>query len=45
VTGVIICAYAGMTRPRPLGFKPTLVYLDDQNRVTHTGDAIAAQAA
>jgi aspartate 1-decarboxylase len=42
---VIICAYAGMSEAEARGFKPTLVYLDDQNRVTGTGDAIPAQAA
>ncbi len=26
-------------------FKPTLVYLNEQNRITRTGDAIPIQAA
>jgi aspartate 1-decarboxylase len=42
---VIICAYAGMTEAQARVFKPSLVYLDEQNRVTRTGDAIPAQAA
>ncbi len=42
---VIICAYAGMGEAEARAFKPTLVYLDDQNRVIRTGDAIPAQAA
>ena len=42
---VIICAYAGMSEVEARAFKPTLVYLDDQNRVIRTGDAIPAQAA
>ncbi len=42
---VIICAYAGMNEAEARAFKPTLVYLDEQNRVIRTGDAIPAQAA
>ncbi|NEX21911.1 aspartate 1-decarboxylase [Thiorhodococcus mannitoliphagus] len=42
---VIICAYAGMTEAEAESFKPTLVYLNEHNRVTRTGDAIPAQAA
>lgn len=42
---VIICAYAGMSEAEARIFKPSLVYLDEQNRVTRTGDAIPAQAA
>jgi aspartate 1-decarboxylase len=42
---VIICAYAGLDRSELVSFKPALVYLDDQNHVTHTGDSIATQAA
>jgi aspartate 1-decarboxylase len=42
---VIICAYAGMTEAEARIFKPSLVYLDEHNRVTRTGDAIPAQAA
>jgi len=42
---VIICAYAGMSEAEAERFKPTLVYLDEHNRVMRTGDAIPAQAA
>lgn len=42
---VIICAYAGMTEAEADAFKPMLVYLNEQNRVTRTGNAIPAQAA
>ena len=42
---VIICAYAGMSEAEADLFKPSLVYLDEHNRVTRTGDKIPAQAA
>ena len=42
---VIICAYAGMSEAEADLFKPSLVYLDEQNRVLRTGDSIPAQAA
>lgn len=42
---VIICAYAAMDKAEVEVFKPSLVYLDEHNRVTRTGDAIPAQAA
>lgn len=42
---VIICAYAGMSESEARAFRPALVYLDDENRVLRTGDAIPAQAA
>jgi len=42
---VIICAYAAMSEAEADAFQPTLVYLDEQNRVTRTGHAIPAQAA
>jgi len=42
---VIICAYAGMSESEARAFKPALVYLDEQNRVLHTGDSIPAQVA
>lgn len=42
---VIICAYAAMDEAEAHAFKPSLVYCDDHNRVTRTGDAIPAQAA
>lgn len=42
---VIICAYAQMPAQEVEQFKPTLVYLDEHNHVTGTGDTIATQAA
>jgi aspartate 1-decarboxylase len=42
---VIICAYASMDAAEAEAFSPSLVYLDDHNRVLRTGDAIPAQAA
>ncbi len=42
---VIICAYAGMESEVAASFKPSLVYLNEHNRVTHTGNSIATQVA
>ena len=42
---VIICSYAGMDEKEVADFKPALVYLNEENRVTHTGDSIPAQVA
>ncbi|MCO5762540.1 MAG: aspartate 1-decarboxylase [Chromatiaceae bacterium] len=42
---VIICAYAAMDAAEAVAFSPSLVYLDEHNRVIRTGDAIPAQAA
>jgi len=42
---VIICAYAVMDAAEAHAFRPSLVYLDENNHVTRTGDAIPAQAA
>ena len=42
---VIICCYAGMSEQEAAGFKPTLIYCNECNEVTGTGDAIPAQAA
>ena len=42
---VIICAYASLDRDELASFKPTLVYLDDANRVSRIGNAIPMQAA
>jgi len=42
---VIICAYAAMSEAEARVFRPTLVYLDVDNRVTRTGESIPAQAA
>jgi aspartate 1-decarboxylase len=42
---VIICAYGALGEAEMATFKPTLVYVDRQNRLTHTNDSIPAQAA
>lgn len=42
---VIICAYAALDQSELAEFKPTLVYLDEDNRVIRTGDQIPVQAA
>jgi aspartate 1-decarboxylase len=42
---VIICAYGACDEAEAAAFKPNLVYVDRQNRMTHTNDAIPAQAA
>jgi len=42
---IIICAYAVLADAELAAFKPTLVYVDRYNRLTHTQEAIAPQAA
>nr|VFK48548.1 MAG: aspartate 1-decarboxylase [Candidatus Kentron sp. TC]VFK52044.1 MAG: L-aspartate 1-decarboxylase [Candidatus Kentron sp. TC]VFK64394.1 MAG: aspartate 1-decarboxylase [Candidatus Kentron sp. TC] len=42
---VIICAYAGMDRNEVARFKPTIAYLDEQNRIIRMRNAIPLQAA
>jgi aspartate 1-decarboxylase len=42
---VIICAYGSCDEAEAARFRPGLVYVDRDNRVTHTNDAIPAQAA
>ena len=42
---VIICAYATMDEARADVFEPSLVYLNEQNRVLRTGHQIPAQVA
>jgi len=42
---VILCAYVSMSEAEAAVFKPTLVYVDSGNRITHTNDAIPKQAA
>ena len=42
---VIICAYAQLDAAEAAEFHPSLVYLNEQNRVTGTGDRIAVQVA
>jgi aspartate 1-decarboxylase len=41
---IIICAYAGLDAHEVDDFKPNLVYLNEENRVTRTGDAIPVQS-
>ena len=42
---VIICVYGALDEAAAAKFKPTLVYVDRENRLTHTNDSIPAQAA
>ena len=42
---VIICAYGHCDAAEASAFKPTLVYVDRQNRLTHTNTSIPEQAA
>ena len=42
---VIICAYGTIEEAEAAKFKPTLVYVDGHNALTHTNDSIPAQAA
>ena len=42
---VIICAYGSCDEAEAAKYKPTLVYVDRDNRLTHTNTSIPAQAA
>ncbi|WP_411832440.1 aspartate 1-decarboxylase [Pseudoxanthomonas mexicana] len=42
---VIIAAFAGMSEQEAEAFKPTLIYVDGHNRITHTNHSIPKQAA
>lgn len=42
---IIICAYAALDEKEVANFKPTMVYLDDNNAITHIRHSIAVQAA
>lgn len=42
---VIICAYAELAQHELANFRPKLVYLDENNRVTRTSDQIPVQVA
>jgi len=42
---IIICAYATLQENEVANFKPTLVYLDENNHITNTRHAIPVQAA
>ena len=42
---IIICAYITLDETKVADFKPTLVYLDENNDITHTRHSIPVQAA
>lgn len=42
---LIICTYATVDEKELAAFKPRLVYVDAQNRITHTRNAIPVQVA
>lgn len=42
---IIICAYAQLSEAEQVSFKPTLVYVDRDNRLSHTKNSIPKQAA
>ena len=42
---IIICTYANLSEQEVENFNPALVYLDEENHITSTGEKIAIQAA
>jgi aspartate 1-decarboxylase len=42
---IIICIYAQLEQRELATFKPTLVYLNEHNRITHTRNTIPVQVA
>lgn len=42
---IIICSYAQLDQKELITFKPRLVYLDQNNRITRTSDQIPVQVA
>ncbi|HBH36127.1 MAG TPA: aspartate 1-decarboxylase [Gammaproteobacteria bacterium] len=42
---IIICSYAGLDQSEAAIFHPTLVYLDEQNRIKRVSERIAMQVA
>lgn len=42
---IIICAYAQLSEAELAQFKPTLVYVDRDNKLSHTKNSIPKQAA
>ncbi|MEL0082366.1 MAG: aspartate 1-decarboxylase [Gammaproteobacteria bacterium] len=42
---IIICAYAGLDAGELATFKPKLVYVDENNNITHTNQEIPVQVA
>ena len=41
---IIIAAYAGLNEQELKSYKPTLIYVDSQNHITHTNTQIPVQA-
>ncbi len=42
---LIICAYCEYSEAELINYKPRLVYLDENNSITHSNNAIPVQAA
>ena len=42
---IIICTYAALSQQEAGAFKPTLIYLDENNRIKDTRNAIPVQVA
>ncbi len=42
---VIICAYVGIQQEALADFKPNLVYVDQDNRITHSSNSVPVQLA
>ncbi|MFO8024970.1 aspartate 1-decarboxylase [Thiohalophilus sp.] len=42
---IIICAYVGLDQKQLVSYKPRLVYLDENNDITHTRNTIPVQVA
>ncbi len=42
---VIICAYTALDQMEAINFKPRLIYVDGDNRITRTANTIPVQAA
>ncbi|MBN4080531.1 aspartate 1-decarboxylase [Beggiatoa alba] len=42
---VIICAYVGLNQQELASFKPKLIYLNENNEITHTRNTIPVQVA
>ncbi|WP_126454034.1 aspartate 1-decarboxylase [Sulfuriflexus mobilis] len=42
---VIICSYVTLNQQELVNFQPTLVYLDENNAITHTRNTIPVQVA
>ncbi len=42
---VIICAYLALDEKELAAYRPTLVYVDEANRITHTRNTIPVQVA